>query len=93
MAINKSQAEEADKSISLDLASHYASLDYERIPDDVRQEGKRLLLDTLGCMIAAAKTNEGNLISQLAADLGRVFDPTAPISSVATTRWAVSAIC
>lgn len=69
----KSQPEEADKSISLALASHYAGLDYDRIPNDVRQEGKRLLLDTLGCMIAAAKTNEGHMISQLAADLGAGF--------------------
>jgi 2-methylcitrate dehydratase PrpD len=52
------------------LASHYSSLRFDDIPQDVRAEAKRLLLDTLGCVICATGTPEGWMVSQLGADMG-----------------------
>jgi 2-methylcitrate dehydratase PrpD len=52
------------------LANHYAKLEFDAIPADVRAEAKRLLLDTLGCVISATGTPEGRMVSQVGADMG-----------------------
>jgi 2-methylcitrate dehydratase PrpD len=63
---------------TLALAHHYASLDFDAIPADVRAEGKRMLLDTMGCVISASDTPVGKMVSQLGADMGagRLADGT-----------------
>ncbi|NYG45382.1 2-methylcitrate dehydratase PrpD [Bradyrhizobium sp. IAR9] len=55
---------------TLTLASHFAGLEWEAIPVDVRQEAKHLLLDTMGCAISATDTESGPLVRQLAVDMG-----------------------
>ena len=60
----------ATRGETLALANHYAGLGFEDIPSDVRAEAKRMLLDTMGCVIAATATEEGRMVSQLGAEMG-----------------------
>ena len=44
--------------ISGQLAHYAATLRYDDLPNDIRQLAHRVLLDTLGCAIAGAGTDE-----------------------------------
>ncbi|QOZ23848.1 MmgE/PrpD family protein [Bradyrhizobium sp. CCBAU 51753] len=72
-AIAGSKGREEDKEETFTLARHYADLHYDGIPADVCQEAKRMLLDTLGCVISAKCTETGQMVSQLGAALGAGF--------------------
>lgn len=53
------------------LARHFSDLRLNDVPVSVQQEGKRLILDTIGCLVAGAKTE----IGPLASSLGRLLGP------------------
>lgn len=52
------------------LARHFGALAFEDIPSDVVAEARRMLLDTLGCVVAAAATEIGPVTAAVAAPLG-----------------------
>lgn len=60
----------AADSVSLRLARHYAGLGYDAIPKDVVAEAKRLLLDTVACVVAAESVELAGMVRQLARMLG-----------------------
>lgn len=52
------------------LASYFSGLPFEAIPDDVLDETRLVILDTLGCVIAARDTEIGPVAASLANCLG-----------------------
>ncbi len=54
-----------------DLIDFTTGLSFQTIPDDVRAEGKRLLLDTLGCIVTARATEGGRVAEAAARALGQ----------------------
>ncbi|SFB10311.1 2-methylcitrate dehydratase PrpD [Lentibacillus halodurans] len=53
------------------LADYYVDLDYASLPENVIQEAKLCLLDSLGCMLAGAQTEE---IRNLSVEMGQSTD-------------------
>lgn len=56
-----------DESLSEGLASHYASLRINKIPEAVVSAAKLHLLDTLGCLLAGSRLEPGRRAYDLAA--------------------------
>ena len=51
------QTEQADNRYTKKIAQFVSGLTYEKIPSEVRQRIKLLILDSLGCGIYAASTS------------------------------------
>jgi 2-methylcitrate dehydratase PrpD len=58
------------------LARHFASLDYDRIPGDNRADAKRLVLDYLGVAIAGSQTESGRIAREFSAKTGGIPEAT-----------------
>jgi 2-methylcitrate dehydratase PrpD len=52
------------------LSAHVSGLSLEAVPEHVRHEAKRLVLDTLGCLIAGVGCEIGSIASAMAAWFG-----------------------
>ncbi|MFT3816786.1 MAG: MmgE/PrpD family protein [Rubrivivax sp.] len=52
------------------LARHFGALAFEDIPPDVAAEARRMLLDTVACIVAAGATEVGPVTAAAAAALG-----------------------
>jgi 2-methylcitrate dehydratase PrpD len=72
-------------SISGDLAAFVVDRDFDGLPPDVVHATKRLILDTLACIVGAAGTEPGKLLLDLHAELGG-----RPDSSLATRNARVA---
>lgn len=78
------------------LARFIANLTLDKVPDEVRHQARRFVLDTLGCAIAGARSDLGPMIARAAglfgegeatvAGHGRRFSPAA--ASYANGRLA-----
>jgi 2-methylcitrate dehydratase PrpD len=53
-----------------DLASYFSRLQWDDLPADVQLGTRRLLLDTIGCIVSAKATEAGTMASQFAQLLG-----------------------
>lgn len=58
------------------LARYFSTLSLEEVPPSIQWEAKRLILDTLGCLAAGARTELGVLSRRLAEALGRGDEAT-----------------
>ncbi|MDO8567334.1 MAG: MmgE/PrpD family protein [Dehalococcoidales bacterium] len=52
------------------LVDFAAGLKYENLPEDVRQEAKRILLDSIGCALAAITVDKGRMVVRVAREMG-----------------------
>ena len=52
------------------LASYAANLRYEDLPEQVTDQAKRIIMDTIGCMIGGVPLPLGKTIVELAQDMG-----------------------
>ncbi len=59
---------DTDIKISGKMGTFVAGLTYDDLPDDVRNQAKLCLLDTLGCALAGATTDESILVRRAMAD-------------------------
>src|SRR5260370_6933700 len=59
------------------LAGFAASLQYDDLPDRVRDQCKNLLLDTLACAVAGHRGEETHQLAALASALGQSNESTA----------------
>ncbi len=62
--------------ISERLASHFASLDYDRIPAKQTADARQLVLDYLGVAVAGSQTESGRIAREFAAKTGGVPEAT-----------------
>lgn len=53
-----------------ELALFFADLEWDAVPDAIRVEAKRMILDTLGCIAAAAESEVGPMVDEIAALFG-----------------------
>lgn len=60
------------------LADHLSALTLDAVPPQVRHEAKRVLLDTLGCLAAGARTEVGPIARSLGALYGNGDAVTVP---------------
>ena len=58
------------KSISRQIAEFAVNLKYEDLPEEVVNEVKRYLYDSIGCAYGATKTNDVNIIRDIYNDMG-----------------------
>jgi len=71
------------------LASYAANLRYEDLPEQVVEQAKRIILDTVGCMIGGVPLPLGKSIVELAQEMGggsseaTIIGSGAKVSSVA----------
>jgi 2-methylcitrate dehydratase PrpD len=68
----------SDRSLSLQLANHYAALHLGQIPSDIIEAAKLHILDSIGCLLAGTRLEPGKLAYQLA------INSTAAANSQAT---------
>src|SRR5512143_578587 len=52
------------------LAARVTALRWEALPADVRQMGRRVILDAIGCALNGSRTPEAGLLAAARADLG-----------------------
>ena len=52
------------------LVEYFSGLHYEQVPEDAMQETKRMVLDTLGCIVSARGTEAGRIAERFAGLLG-----------------------
>src|SRR5262249_14967786 len=60
--------------VTQELAGFAASLQYENIPERVREHCKNLLLDTLACAVAGHRGEETPQVAALASALGQASE-------------------
>lgn len=53
-----------------ELASFFAELRWDSVPDCVGAEAKRVILDTLGCIVAASASEFGPMVREVASLFG-----------------------
>ncbi|MGE3148062.1 MAG: MmgE/PrpD family protein [Pseudorhodoplanes sp.] len=78
-----------EKTVTSRVADFFADLTLDQVPAPVMQEAKNLLLDTLGCIIAASLTEIGPVVKAHADVFGR--QPEASIPGVANKLSALGA--
>ena len=74
----------------MSLAVFLSDLQLDDVPPDLQQEGKRLLLDTIGCLVAGAETEIGPLVT----GLGRLFgsQPEATVVGASERQSLLAAV-
>ncbi|MDP6875416.1 MAG: MmgE/PrpD family protein [Alphaproteobacteria bacterium] len=70
------------------LASYAADLKYEDLPEPVVEQAKRIILDTMGCMIGGVPLPLGKSIIELAQEMGG----GAPEATIVGSGTKVSAV-
>ncbi len=60
--------------ISRELAGFAAETRWEELPDDVIENAKMLLLDSIGCALAGISTDPGKMAIALAKRMGDKID-------------------
>jgi 2-methylcitrate dehydratase len=65
-----------DKSISRQIAKFAVNLKYKDIPEEVINEVKRYLYDSIGCAIGSMQTNDVNIIRDIYREMGGESEAT-----------------
>ena len=78
-------------SISKQLADFAIDLTYDRIPDEVRRETKRFLLDSLACAMGAFDHPPSKIAREVARDFGGPPDSTIFGENI-KTNWSAATI-
>jgi 2-methylcitrate dehydratase PrpD len=72
------------------LATHMSELSLDGVPRHIRHEAKRLILDTLGCLVAGVDCEIGSVANKMAAWFGA--QPQATIAGTAGRGSLIGAI-
>jgi len=59
-----------EQTISRQIAEYAVNLRYEDLPENVVQEVKRYLYDSVGCALGSMHTRDVNIIKDIYADMG-----------------------
>ena len=67
-----------DQNLTPALAEFVAGLEYEQLPDDVVQQAKRVILDAIGCAMAAYKedSRKAHIVEKLSRQFGAAGEST-----------------
>lgn len=80
----------SERPLTEELASFFAELQWEKVPDPIRAEAKRLILDTLGCIVGGSNSEHAPMIREVAGLFGTTAsgDHTSLSASYAYNRLA-----